>query len=104
MTDKAAPSNELCSQGCNKSHNSFTTGGTERRSSMLNDNPMTVEASGVRDAVGRVVGTLNDYEMGIREASPSFVGEVLDDLGLDNAPILVGAGILVAFYVLYKLS
>jgi hypothetical protein len=102
--DKTTPNSEFCSQGQCKPRNDLETGGTEHAKSGLNENPAVVEASGMRDLIGRATDTLNMWEDTIEDNSPTFVGDVLNDLGLDGKPVLVVGGILVALYVIYKVS
>jgi hypothetical protein len=102
MADKTKTTSELCSQAQCKEKSELQT--ASMPSAPSNENPMTVEASGMRGMTGKVVNQLNKWEDSIETAAPDFVGDALNELGLDGKPVLVLGIIGITLYAIYKFS
>lgn len=103
MADKTKTTSELCSQANCKTKSELQTVGMQT-SAPSNENPMTVEASGMRGMTGKVMNTLNKWEDSIENSAPDFVGDTLNELGLDGKPVLVVGLIGLTLYAIYKFS
>lgn len=102
MANKNGQTSELCSQAQCKHKSELQT--VDIPSAPSNENPMSVEASGMRGMTGKVVGQLNKWEDSIQDNAPDFVGDTLNELGLDGKPVLVVGFLGILLFAIYKWS